>query len=140
MPRRTRRPAVGADPLTGLAGRGALAGLQTRHRVVAALLVDVVGLKATNERHGFSAGDRLLREAAESLRRLAPDARVLVRLGGDELLAVFTGAAASTRAEAARAAAACHGRPPLRAGCATLGREETITEFLDRLYALTRGR
>ena len=69
------------DPLTGLSGRDALESLlggdekTAAAPAIACVLVDVVGLKQTNTLHGFTAGDELLRQAAQRLRSLAPDAR-----------------------------------------------------------------
>ena len=135
-------PAV--DPLTGLSARDALEALLAGDDKTAAaagiacVLVDVVGLKQTNTQHGFSAGDALLRRAAERLRALAPDARLLARLGGDELVAVFVGAAAATRAAETSTAAAAPETPPLRAAWTTLQGGERPPELFDRLYADAR--
>jgi len=134
------------DPLTGLAGREALEALLTIEPKTAAaatipiacVLVDLVGLKQTNMLHGFTAGDALLRRAAERLRSLAPDARLLARLGGDELVAVFVGPTAATRAAEASAAAAAPEMPPLRAAWTELQEAEPPTDLFDRLYAAAR--
>ena len=132
------------DPLTGLAGREALEALLTIEpntaaaSTIACVLVDLVGLKQTNMLHGFTAGDALLRRAAERLRSLAPDARLLARLGGDELVAVFVGPTAATRAAEASAAAAAPEMPPLRAGWTELQAGEPTTDLFDRLYAAAR--
>ncbi len=102
-------------------------------------MVDVVGLKSANEQGGFSAGDALLRLAADRLRELAPDARLLVRLGGDELVAVFTGPAAAERAARSAAAALADGSSPrLRAGWTARLPGEPAAVLLDRLYANAR--
>ena len=115
-PRLCRRP-LGvvdeADPLTGLASRrrlaralGRLLATRCADRADAAprgacLLVDVVGLKGVNHERGYSAGDRLLVDAAARLRTVAPTARLLARLGGDEFVALFTGPRAAADAEEA---------------------------------------
>ncbi|MEI8370865.1 MAG: diguanylate cyclase [Planctomycetia bacterium] len=132
------------DPLTGLSARDALEALLTLDAKtapassMACVLVDLVGLKQTNILHGFTAGDALLRRAAERLRSLAPDARLLARLGGDELVAVFVGPTAAARAAEASAAAAAPETPPLRAAWTELKEGEPPTELFDRLYAASR--
>ena len=132
------------DSLTGLSTRDALEALLTLDAKtapassIACVLVDLVGLKQTNILHGFTAGDALLRRAAERLRSLAPDARLLARLGGDELVAVFVGPTAAARAAEASAAAAAPETPPLRAAWTELEEGEPPTELFDRLYAAAR--
>jgi diguanylate cyclase (GGDEF)-like protein len=132
------------DPLTGLSARDALEALLTLDvkaaaaSSIACVLVDLVGLKQTNILHGFTAGDALLRRAAERLRSLAPDARLLARLGGDELVAVFVGPTAAVRAAETSAAAAAPETPPLRAAWTELKKGEPPTELFDRLYAASR--
>ncbi|MEI8318751.1 MAG: diguanylate cyclase, partial [Planctomycetia bacterium] len=131
------------DPLTGLSARDALEALltldaKTAAPSIACVLVDLVGLKQTNILHGFTAGDALLRRAAERLRSLAPDARLLARLGGDELVAVFVGPTAAARAAEASAAAAAPETPPLRAAWTELEAGEPPTALFDRLYAAAR--
>jgi GGDEF domain-containing protein len=131
------------DPLTGLFPRDALEALLGEDKAAAAAgitcaLVDVVGLKQTNALHGFTAGDALLRLAAGRLRSLAPDAHLLARLGGDELVAVFVGPAAATRAAETCTAAAAPESPPLRAAWTALASGESPSELFDRLYAAAR--
>ena len=126
------------DPLTGLSARDALETLLSAGGVIACVLVDVVGLKRTNATDGFSAGDALLRRAADRLRSLAPDARLLARLGGDELVAAFVGPTAAARAAEASAAAAAPETPLLRAAWTALVGGERPTELFDRLYAASR--
>ncbi|MCY3015551.1 MAG: diguanylate cyclase [Planctomycetota bacterium] len=131
------------DRLTGLSARDALEALLTLDAKTAAssmacVLVDLVGLKQTNILHGFTAGDALLRRAADRLRALASDARLLARLGGDELVAVFVGPTAAARAAETSAAAAAPETPPLRAAWTELREGEPPTELFDRLYAAAR--
>ena len=127
------------DPLTGLSARDALESLLAAGGPIACVLVDVVGLKQTNALQGFTAGDTLLRLAAERLRSLAPDARLLARLGGDELVAVFLGPVAAARAAETSAAATAPQSPPLRAAWTALLEGELPGELFDRLYAAARG-
>jgi diguanylate cyclase (GGDEF)-like protein len=104
----------------------------------ACLLVDVIGLKGVNRERGYSAGDRLLVEAAARLRSVAPRARLIARLGGDEFVALFTGPrAAAEAAEACRQAAG--GVPRLRAAWESLLPGEGPAPLFDRLHAACRG-
>ena len=52
----------------------------------AVLFIDIDDLKSTNDNHGHTAGDDLLRAAAECLRRVIPHGDVAGRLGGDEFV------------------------------------------------------
>lgn len=80
------------DPLTKLPNRElfrdrvdrALAGVTRQQRMIAVLLFDLDGFKNVNDSLGHSAGDRLLREVAERLRRSVRAMDVASRLGGDE--------------------------------------------------------
>jgi GGDEF domain-containing protein len=105
---------------------------------LAIVLCDVVGLKAVNERLGFAAGDTQLRGAADRLRSAATDAAILARLGGDELVAVFTGPHALAAAERAAANLGGGSQPPLRAAAAVQKQGENCGALIDRLYAIVR--
>jgi diguanylate cyclase (GGDEF)-like protein len=75
----------------------------------ALLMADLDGFKDINDRHGHLAGDRFLREIAETLRQQLRAADVACRFGGDEfcLLLPQTGAdGARTIAERIRSAIA----------------------------------
>lgn len=81
------------DPLTGLWNRSrfldflgqALARAERDHdRRAAVFFVDVDDLKATNDRSGHAAGDRLLQAVAEALCAAVRPGDVVARLGGDE--------------------------------------------------------
>jgi diguanylate cyclase (GGDEF)-like protein len=131
------------DHVTGLQTRNALESFLETRDVSAPLTVvlcDVVGLKATNDREGFTAGDAVLRRAADRLREAAAGAVLLARLGGDECVAVFTGADATDAAERTRSILAAPGDPPLRAAAGECLPRETIPAFVDRLYASLRRR
>jgi diguanylate cyclase (GGDEF)-like protein len=99
--RRDRESAV-IDELTGARRRGiGLAELQGEieraqrtSRSLTAANIDVDGLKAVNDKHGHHAGDELLREVAEGLRRHMRSYDLLVRVGGDEFLCVLPGVTA----------------------------------------------
>ena len=78
------------DDLTGLANRRAFRerALQMLDRAaagsIAAVLLDVDGLKTINDECGHQAGDELLLRLGEQLTRLAPDPSCVYRIGGDE--------------------------------------------------------
>ncbi len=79
------------DALTGLANRQvfhdrleqAVAGARRTGSLVGVCLLDLDRFKGVNDTLGHGAGDRLLREVAERLRRQAPSG-TLARMGGDE--------------------------------------------------------
>ncbi len=141
------------DHVTGLAPRGILEATLAKHcgtaggpkapgearQLMAVTILDVVGLKAVNERDGFLAGDAVLHAAAERLRQAAGSASLLARLGGDELVAVFLGAQAREQAAlAARALADRSGQPPLRAAFEVASDGDTPATLIHRLYATLR--
>ena len=83
------------DPLTGLRNRRTfdddLARALGRGRVCLVML-DLDGLKQTNERLGHAVGDERIRAVSAALR--AADSSALgYRLGGDEFAAILAGAA-----------------------------------------------
>ena len=141
------------DHVTGLEPRGVLEAVlaerfparsaptgQDRPGVpVAVAIVDVVGLKAVNEREGFLAGDAVLRSAADRLRQSAGTASVLARLGGDELVAVFVGSKASDEADlVARTLANGPAWPALRAAAIVARDDDTPATLIHRLYTTLR--
>jgi diguanylate cyclase (GGDEF)-like protein/PAS domain S-box-containing protein len=82
------------DGVTGLPNRTmftehlelALARAARQGLVVAVLLVDINGFKLVNDSFGLAAGDELLRQAADRLRRVTRAADVVARQSGDEFL------------------------------------------------------
>lgn len=88
------------DALTGLYNRGYFdehAPRQVAHAERAAhamslVVVDVDGLKATNDRHGHQAGDELLRFVAKELTTMVRASDAGCRYGGDEFVVVLTNA------------------------------------------------
>jgi diguanylate cyclase (GGDEF)-like protein len=82
------------DPLTGLENRAAwdehVQAEEARRvryaRAVTVVSADLDNLKAVNDRYGHEAGDRLIRAAANLLRRHARGADRIARVGGDEFL------------------------------------------------------
>lgn len=73
------------DPLTGLLNRraftDAIAAIRAPYVIA---VIDIDRFKAINDTHGHSAGDKVLVEVAEELRRAFGDEVVLARLGGEE--------------------------------------------------------
>ncbi|MEO8267787.1 MAG: EAL domain-containing protein [Ilumatobacteraceae bacterium] len=81
------------DSLTGLLNRRAVDQLLTRLRPDDALVViDIDNFKAVNDRWGHAVGDELLIAFARALRSRSRPGDQFGRLGGDELLAVLSGA------------------------------------------------
>ncbi|MGY1651075.1 diguanylate cyclase domain-containing protein [Geodermatophilus sp. SYSU D01119] len=87
------------DPLTGLPNRAhVLEHLHLELRrarrsgtSVAAVMLDLNGFKAVNDRFGHATGDAALVGAARRLRSAVRAGDLLGRLGGDEFLVVLTG-------------------------------------------------
>ncbi|RDI95119.1 EAL domain-containing protein [Meiothermus sp. QL-1] len=82
------------DPLTGLLNRAGLAQkagafLQPGQRATL-LYLDLNETKMVNDAYGHPAGDQLIQQVAERLRRLAPGGLV-ARVGGDEFVVLLGG-------------------------------------------------
>ncbi|MGN6558445.1 MAG: sensor domain-containing diguanylate cyclase, partial [Solirubrobacterales bacterium] len=85
------------DALTGLANRrrfeedlAAAMARSRRDRTTGALLMlDLDGFKRINDSQGHPAGDRLIKEIAETLRRRTRASDSLARLGGDEFAVIL---------------------------------------------------
>jgi diguanylate cyclase (GGDEF)-like protein len=117
---RQLREASVTDPLTGLGNRrymrdalasltrGAVepAGTAAAHApVIALLIVDLDHLKPVNDAHGHEAGDQILLQVAEILRRCCRASDFIARWGGDEFVIAYRGedlAAAEILAERIR--------------------------------------
>lgn len=82
--------AAETDALTGLANRRALLGQLERglahaeQRPFALAILDLDYFKGVNDAHGHIAGDRVLREVAQVMRRMSSPSRYFARLGGEE--------------------------------------------------------
>lgn len=94
------------DSLTGLVNRraweNALVAETARMRrsgsAAVVVVVDIDGLKETNDAEGHLEGDLLIRCAGEALRRVVRDEDVVARLGGDEFGVLAVEAAADPEA------------------------------------------
>ncbi len=86
------------DGLTGLANRAhlmdslalLLRGAERNSQLLAVCYLDLDGFKAVNDVHGHEAGDMLLKEAAQRMRRCVRANDLVARLGGDEFAIVLT--------------------------------------------------
>lgn len=84
-------------PLTGLFNRryieqwlaNEIARSQRQNSVLTVVLFDLDAFKQVNDAYGHSAGDRVLQEFAERIRKATRGADVAGRYGGDEFLAVL---------------------------------------------------
>jgi diguanylate cyclase (GGDEF)-like protein len=88
------------DPLTGLLHHRAiqervaieLKRAQREGTPIALVMLDVDNFKSFNDTYGHPVGDRVLRQVAESLRRVARESDTVGRYGGDEFCAILPGA------------------------------------------------
>lgn len=93
---RVERDNAERDPLTGLHNRRYLdrylaSVVEVAPIQVVAVLVDLDGLKEINDTRGHEVGDAVLAAVAGALREVVRPQDVVVRLGGDEFLAVIPG-------------------------------------------------
>jgi diguanylate cyclase (GGDEF)-like protein len=85
------------DPLTGLKNRRrfnedlrlAMARARRERTMGALVMLDLDHFKLVNDTHGHLAGDHLIVEVAELLRRRTRESDVLARLGGDEFAVIL---------------------------------------------------
>ena len=86
-----------SDVVTGLANRKGLAdrGEQLRQVLAASgggwviASIRMHRFKAINDRHGYEAGDEMLRRIAEAINRVLPEHAIAARLNGDEFAIAF---------------------------------------------------
>lgn len=86
------------DALTGLYNRMLYESLvnlveENRSPQVAVVMIDIDGLKQTNDAFGHAAGDRLIQGMAEILRLTFRHEDAIARIGGDEFVVVLPNAA-----------------------------------------------
>ena len=87
-----------SDALTGLANRlnfreataRALARIERHNGMTGVLFLDLDGFKAVNDRFGHAAGDGVLLQVADRLRRVIRREDLVARLGGDEFAVLLT--------------------------------------------------
>jgi anti-anti-sigma factor len=85
------------DPLTGLLNRRALdrdlprvlTAARRHDQCLSVVMIDVEGLKATNDRFGHAAGDQTLRDVATNLSSALRAGDNAYRIGGDEFVLVL---------------------------------------------------
>jgi len=90
--------AARTDELTGLLNSRSLFEHLARevndcareNRSVGVILMDLDGFKKANDEHGHLAGNRVLKNVAEGLRKCCRPTDVVARLGGDEFVMVVT--------------------------------------------------
>lgn len=88
------------DPLTGLLHHRAiqervsveLKRAQRESTQLALIMLDVDNFKSFNDTYGHPVGDRVLRQVADALRRVARESDIVGRYGGDEFCAILPGA------------------------------------------------
>lgn len=93
------REVSATDALTGLLNRRGLLERgepllrdeRAAGRSTAIVFADIDGLKVVNDLMGHEMGDRLIRAAADVLRRVARDGDLCARIGGDELVVIARG-------------------------------------------------
>ncbi|KQN72888.1 hypothetical protein ASE94_10525 [Devosia sp. Leaf64] len=87
------------DELTGLAnrrrfyalGERLFASAQRDGRNFSLILLDIDHFKSVNDRFGHEEGDRVLASVARNVQKLAPEAELSARVGGEEFCLVFPG-------------------------------------------------
>lgn len=93
------------DGLTDILNRGALERLVPQLASVAGpvglILLDLDHFKSVNDRHGHTAGDAVLRSAAQRLRGALREEDVLARFGGEEFAIIIVGQSPDTVASVA---------------------------------------
>ena len=96
------------DPLTDLPNRHrlqrelryAIAHAARTGEGLSVLYLDLDGFKAVNDRSGHAAGDRLLREIAQSLQQGLRQGDLVARVGGDEFVVLLPGCRDGQQAQA----------------------------------------
>ena len=134
------------DPLTGLKNRRRfeedlrteLARARRERSEGAVMMLDVDEFKRVNDTHGHPAGDRVIRQIADALRRRTRETDVVARMGGDEFAIVLPRCSAAEAGRVADSIAdALHDLLPpgdavspisVSVGIAMYG-EEAVTDF-----------
>jgi diguanylate cyclase (GGDEF)-like protein len=141
------RRAAEIDHLTGLANRSALAKVQARVQrgetgALALMVLDLDNFKAINDTYGHQIGDLALVAFAERCRAALRSQDLLIRVGGDEFVAVLEDlrdpateapVVAERIASALRDPVSCRDRQlmlKVSIGCATASRPTDLDELL----------
>lgn len=139
------------DTLTGLYNRRFMEEELKRQELngklpVAVIMADVNGLKMANDVFGHAEGDKLLKKAAEAIKKCCRKEDLVSRWGGDEFLVVLPQTSAQAAEEIAKrikTATQAYGTEHLRLsialGCATKETageklEEVVKEAEERMY------
>ena len=107
---------------------------RTKHPFVLAF-VDVDNLKGTNDSLGHAAGDRHLRETADSIRTHLRFYDLIIRFGGDEFLCGLVDVTMSMAAERfarVNEDLSANQQPCITVGLAKLGAEEGLEDLIGR--------
>jgi diguanylate cyclase (GGDEF)-like protein len=139
------------DPLTGLANRrggerhiaNEISRAKRERRPLSCVLIDLDRFKQVNDTFGHQAGDQLLRDVSNLLRRTVRAYDILVRWGGEEFLLVLPGVdrdVARSLAERVRIAVEAldtHGLGPVTLSAGVAGFENDY-DFASTLKAADR--
>lgn len=119
--------AAHTDPLTGMSNRAGLhKALEQQREIarpgdhIAVILLDLDGLKQTNDIYGHDFGDSVIVEVSQRIERVAGHAACTARLGGDEFVVLLH--AETSNVEATRNAEVLAERM-----CARIARSELVS-------------
>lgn len=145
---RESQAASETDPLSGLTNRRgfdlraghALDGAKDSKLPLSVAIFDIDHFKSINDSYGHATGDAVIKSFADLLRRAAPHASVIGRMGGEEFALLFEHTnqeGARLNAEAIRIAAAEAGETGLPAftvsgGVTSIRQGETLSEAMRR--------
>ncbi|MDY0013709.1 MAG: GGDEF domain-containing protein [Rhodocyclaceae bacterium] len=93
----TLRDSAMVDPLTGLYNRRFLqdhtkqliSGVLRRQKQIGLLVCDLDYFKQVNDTHGHDAGDLILKETSQVLKKTVRDSDIVIRFGGEEFLVLL---------------------------------------------------
>jgi diguanylate cyclase (GGDEF)-like protein len=137
------RTVASIDPLTGARNRAPgilelkreMARAKRTKQPFVLAFIDVDGLKATNDSFGHAAGDRRLRQTADTIRAHLRSYDLLVRIGGDEFvcgLLDLRPEQAAARFAVVNADLAKSGQESVSVGLAELEAEDAFEDLIGR--------